>query len=115
VVRHLAGADCCRHVLWLAFGLNLGIDFKGGGQFQYRIPYSQRPKAGQDVQLLNEARGLLEQKGLQRVRLQIAGGNTLVINTDATGQSELAGQQRRIEEALGPRFRARTPSGSRRK
>ncbi|HEX8236606.1 MAG TPA: protein translocase subunit SecF [Abditibacteriaceae bacterium] len=89
---------------WLAFGLNLGIDFKGGGQFQYRIPYSQRPKAGEDVRLLDEARRLLEQKGFSNPKPQIAGGNTLVINTQATDQSELAGQQRRILEALGPRF-----------
>ncbi len=92
-------------VSWAAFGLNLGIDFKGGGQFQYRIPMSQRPAAGQDVALLNETRGLLEKQGLRRVRLQIAGGNTLVINTEASNQSELRGQQRRITEALGARFK----------
>jgi preprotein translocase subunit SecF len=97
---------------WLAFGLNLGIDFKGGGQFQYRIPYSQRPtKAGEDVRLLDEASRLLEQKGFPGLRPQIAGGNTLVINTQATDQSELAGQQRRISEALGPRFKGTDAGG----
>lgn len=92
-------------VSWRVFGLNLGIDFKGGGQFQYRIPLSQRPAAGQEVALLKEASGSLEQQGLRRARLQIAGGNTLVINTDARNQSELPGQQRRITEALGARFK----------
>ncbi len=96
---------------WLAFGLNLGIDFRGGGQFQYRIPYSQRPGPGQDVRELEETSRLLEQKGFPGLRPQIAGGNTLVINTQATDQSELAGQQRRILEALGPRFKGTDASG----
>jgi preprotein translocase subunit SecF len=96
---------------WLAFGLNLGIDFRGGGQFQYRIPYSQRPGPGQDVRVLEETSRLLEQKGFPGLRPQIAGGNTLVINTQATDQSELVGQQRRILEALGPRFKGTDASG----
>ncbi len=89
---------------WAAFGLNLGIDFKGGGQFQYRIPAEQRPTAaGQDVALLGKVRGALETQGL-RTLPQIAGGDTLVIKTDARGQGELRGQQLRIEKALAPIF-----------
>jgi hypothetical protein len=54
---------------------------------------------------------LLEQKGFPGLRPQIAGGNTLVINTQATDQSELVGQQRRIFEALGPRFKGTDANG----
>ncbi len=90
---------------WAAFGLNLGIDFRGGGQFQYHIPYNKRPQAGQEVRLLEQARAALEAKGFRSVKPQVAGGNTLVINTPASSQSELQGQERRISEALTPLFK----------
>lgn len=98
-------------VSWGAFGLNLGIDFKGGGQLQYRLPYDKRPAAGQDVALLQEARTLLEKQGLQRSKLQLAGGDTLVIATDARDDAELRGQQRIVEEALKQRFSGKSAEG----
>lgn len=87
-------------VSWVAFGLNLGIDFKGGGQLQYRIPYDRRPGPGQDAQFLAQVTTALEAKGLRRVKLQIAGGNTLLVATDARGSDELRSQDRTIREAL---------------
>lgn len=87
-----------------SFGMNLGIDFKGGGQFQYRIPANQRPvAAGADVALIGRVRTALEAQGL-RTLPQIAGGDTLVIKTDARGQGELRGQQQRIQRAIAPIF-----------
>jgi preprotein translocase subunit SecF len=98
-------------VAWAAFGLNYGIDFKGGGQFQYRIPVSKRPAAGSEVNLLNQARTVLEQKGLRGARLQIAGGNTLVVVTDARDEAELRSQQRIIQAALGGQLRGTDANG----
>ncbi len=84
---------------WALFGLNLGIDFKGGGQFQYRIPYSMRPQAGQEAALQDRARSALETQGL-KTQPRIAGGDTLVIQTLAKDQSELTGQEKRVRRAL---------------
>ena len=88
---------------WALFGLNLGIDFKGGGQFQYRIPYSMRPQAGQEVVLLDKARAALENQGIKTLP-QVAGGDTLVVKTDAKGQSELTAQEARVRRALTTLF-----------
>jgi preprotein translocase subunit SecF len=98
-------------VAWAAFGLNYGIDFKGGGELQYRIPVSKRPAAGQEVGVLNQARSALEQKGLRGARLQIAGGDTLVVVTDARDEAELRSQQRIIQEALGQQLRGTDANG----
>src|SRR4028119_1793560 len=86
-------------IAWRAFGLNYGIDFKGGGELQYRIPVSKRPAAGREVDVLNQARNALEQRGLRGARLQIAGGDTLMVITDARDEAELRSQQRIIQEA----------------
>jgi preprotein translocase subunit SecF len=96
---------------WIAFGLNLGLDFKGGGQLQYRIPYSQRPKAGEEVTLLNKARAQLEASGLKNARLQIAGGNTLVILTDAVSNEQLARQRTIVSESLAPQLKGTDQQG----
>jgi len=86
---------------WAAWGLNLGIDFKGGGQYSYKIPAAKIPAAGQEVALIEQARGALEKQGLNKVRLQIAGGETLVVNTDAL-PSQMAAQSARVSQALAP-------------
>src|SRR5687768_15617007 len=96
-------------VSWVAFGLNLGIDFKGGGQLQYRIPAAQRPAPGQQVALLGGVREALESKGLKGPKIQIAGGDTLVIQTQARNSSELGGQERVITETLASQWK--TPAG----
>lgn len=84
---------------WAAFGLNLGIDFKGGGQFQYRIPYSLRPQSGQEVALLDRARADLKAEGIDALP-QITGGDTLVIKTNAKDQNQLTTQETRVRKAL---------------
>ena len=95
-------------VSWAAFGLNLGIDFKGGGQLQYRIPVAQRPAAGQDVALLNSVRQQLEKQGVKNPTLQIAGGDTLVVQTNARDGNELDGQVRNITQALATQWKINT-------
>lgn len=98
-------------VSWIAFGLNLGIDFKSGGQLQYRIPYDKRPTGGQEAQFLDQVRSAIEQHGLQRPKLQIAGGNTLVVATNARGDDELRSQDRVIREALKDQMTGKSAQG----
>jgi preprotein translocase subunit SecF len=80
-------------------GLNYGIDFKGGGQLKYLIPEGKKP-TGDAVGFVNATRSALEAKGLGNAKIQIAGGDTLVIVTDATDNAGLESQQRIVGEAL---------------
>ncbi len=85
-------------VSWKAFGLNLGIDFKGGGQMQFRIAPSAR--GSEAVALSNQLQGALQQKGLAKVKVQIAGGNTFVIATLARNDAELRTHERIARAAI---------------
>lgn len=98
-------------IAWLTVGLNLGIDFKGGGQLKYLIPAAQRPHDGNDVQVLNEARKALAAEGLESVRLQITGGDTLLVSTDASTTDALNSQEQLINTALAPKFAEKGADG----
>ncbi|MDQ3815387.1 MAG: protein translocase subunit SecF, partial [Armatimonadota bacterium] len=56
-------------------------------------------------------RQLLDKSGLKGVKIQIAGGNTLVINTDARGEEDLRRHERIIAEALKGQFKGSFESG----
>ncbi|HEX8464200.1 MAG TPA: protein translocase subunit SecF [Abditibacterium sp.] len=88
-------------VSWLAFGLNLGIDFKGGSQFTYRIPEKSRPQSGQEAALLGKVRSGLEDAKLIGTRSQIAGGQDLVVNTSALTDSEANAQESIVSKVVG--------------
>ena len=85
-------------------GLNLGIDFKGGSQFTYRIPPAVRPQAGQEIGLLEKVNGGLQSSGLIGTRTQIAGGQDLVVNTSASTDSQANEQQRVVDAAVARAF-----------
>ncbi|HEY0076858.1 MAG TPA: hypothetical protein VGB77_22430, partial [Abditibacteriaceae bacterium] len=56
-------------VSWIAFGLNLGIDFSGGGQVQYRIdPKAQSTSA---VTLVSQMEEAIKKNGLEKVKVQV--------------------------------------------
>lgn len=100
-------------VSWAAFGLNLGIDFTGGSQFQYRIPANQRPAdSAQNVALLGKVGGALKGVGITESPL-ITGGDTLVVRTKSRSQNESRGEQERIQKAIAPIFAGgKTESGA---
>lgn len=85
-------------------GLNLGIDFKGGSQFTYRIPPNVRPQAGQEIGLLGKVNDNLGNAKVIGSRTQIAGGQDLVINTAAASSSEATAQQRVIDDSVAKAF-----------
>ena len=97
-------------------GLNLGIDFKGGSQFTYRIPPTVRPQAGQEIGLLERVNGGLQSSGLIGTRTQIAGGQDLVVNTSASTDSQANEQQRVVDAAVARAFGVPTiaPEGQQR-
>lgn len=85
-------------VAW-GMGLNYGIDFRGGGQLKYLIPEGKRPH-GDEAAFLNTTRQTLADKGLENAKIQIAGGDTLVVVTDATDNAGLQSQEEVIGAAL---------------
>lgn len=94
-------------VSMIAFGLNLGIDFKSGGQLQYRIPAGQRPSSDQEQALIDDMDAALEKKALRGTRIQIADGDTVIVATDADESSELRSHDRIIREFLAARFKVK--------
>ena len=88
----------------IGVGLNLGIDFKGGSQYTYRIPPNVRPQSGQEIALLQKVNGNLSAGKLIGTRTQIAGGQDLVINTPAASSSEATAQQRVVDGAVANAF-----------
>ncbi|RYG67680.1 protein translocase subunit SecF [bacterium] len=91
-------------VSWLAFGLNLGIDFKGGSQFTYRIPEKARPKAGEEATLLGKVNDGLEEAKIIGSRSQVAGGQDLVVNTSALSDSEANSQVAIVNTVVAKAF-----------
>ena len=72
---------------WVAFGLNLGIDFKGGGQMQFRIaPQARGTDATALIGQLEEA---VQKQGIAKVKVQVSGGDTFVVVTEARNDAEL--------------------------
>lgn len=98
-------------IAW-GFGLNYGIDFRGGGQLKYLIPEGKRPQ-GNEAAFLNDTRQALAQKGLDNAKIQIAGGDTLVVVTDATDNAGLQSQENVINTALSAQLGAEPHTMSR--
>jgi preprotein translocase subunit SecF len=86
------------------FRLNLGIDFKGGSQFTYRIPEKARPQAGQEQVLLGKVNDALASANLVGTRSQVAGGQDLVVNTSALTDSEANAQGRIVNGVVAKAF-----------
>ncbi|MDF2441315.1 MAG: preprotein translocase subunit SecF [Abditibacteriota bacterium] len=91
-----------------AFKLNLGVDFRGGSQLQYRIPQAQRADAG--TQVTGAIADRLEERGIGGARVQVTGGDTLVVQTTARSESELAAHERAIDEALAAQWKVQADS-----
>ena len=92
----------------LAFGLNYGIDFRGGSQFTYRIPAPlQAGVTGESAQaaLIGKVNEGLGKQGIIGTRTQIVGGTDLVVNTPALTSSERQTQEaitsKTVASALG--------------
>ncbi len=96
-------------VLMPPAGLNLGIDFKGGSQFTYRLPASSRPQGGQETALLGKINDNLQSAKLIGTRTQIAGGQDLIVNTSAQTDSEANAQEKIVSGAVSNALGLKTP------
>jgi hypothetical protein len=80
---------------------------------KYLIPAEQRPQGGDEIALLEKTRETMAAKGLGNAKIQISGGDTLVIVTDATDSAGLDSQERIINSALQEQFKAQPENISR--
>lgn len=85
-------------VSWRIFGLNLGIDFEGGGQLQYRIAPSAQ--STESVALVSQMEETVKKNGLDKVKVQVAGGNTFIIQTLARTDSELRKHEDVVKKSI---------------
>lgn len=95
-------------VFWGAKGLNWGIDFTGGSLLQYKFERPLVAEPGQDIAVIRQTRQMLQEMGLGKSQIQVAGNNQVFIRTpevenDAEAQQRDEAIQTRLEEIFGDR------------
>ncbi|MGD9498422.1 MAG: protein translocase subunit SecF [Armatimonadota bacterium] len=78
-------------------GLNWGIDFTGGSLLRYRFEQPLVAGPGEDIQVIERTRQMLQQMGLGKSQIQVAGDNQIYIRTPQVENDEEA---RRRDEAI---------------
>ena len=85
-------------------GMNYGIDFTGGSLLKFQF---DQPLVSGDIpaaQVIGKARAMLQQHGLAKSQIQVAGGNQLLIRTPQAEEAEAAQQQQQIQQSLQELF-----------
>lgn len=82
---------------WGIFGLNLGIDFTGGGLLQYEFARPIAATRAEQVQVLDKTRTALSAIGLKNAQVLVAGNDELIIRTP---QVPLGAQATQQEQAV---------------
>lgn len=101
---------------WAIFGLNLGIDFTGGGLIRYEFAKPIAANRAQQVQILGQARQALGQANLAHAQVLVGGNDELIIRTPPVANDEEALRQeqavrRQIEQSFGAQYGPITPLG----
>lgn len=92
---------------WAIFGLNLGIDFTGGGMIRYEFARPIAADRAQQVDVLNKTREALSKVGLERAQVLIGGNDELIIRTPPVQNDEAAIQQEQtVREQINQLFAA---------
>lgn len=76
--------------MWAIFGLNLGIDFTGGGMVRYEFARPIAADRGQQVQVLEQARAALSKVNLGNAQVLVGGNDELIIRTPPVANDEAA-------------------------
>jgi preprotein translocase subunit SecF len=101
---------------WSIFGLNLGIDFTGGGLIRYEFAQPIATTRDQQVQIVAQAKQALGQVNLQHAQVLVGGNDELIIRTPPVANDEEAlrqeqGIRQQIEQAFGAQYGPITPLG----
>lgn len=81
----VAGITC-----WAVFGLNLGIDFTGGGLIRYEFAKPIAANRDEQVQVLSRTKQALGQVNLSHAQVLVGGNNELIIRTPPVANDEAA-------------------------
>jgi len=100
----VAGVAC-----WSIFGLNLGIDFTGGGMLRYEFDKPIAADRAQQVQVLEQTRGALSKVRLGNAQVLVGGNDELIIRTPPVANDEAASLQEQsvrqeIENLFGAQY-----------
>lgn len=91
-------------IVWVVMGLNLGIDFTGGGLIRYEFTQPIAATRQDQVEVLGKIRGALAPIGLDRAQVLVSGSNQLIIRTPPVRDDDEAlkqeGQVREQIEAI---------------
>lgn len=85
--------------MWAVKGLNYGIDFTGGSLLRYKFERPLATEPGQDIQVISATRQMLEQMGLGKSQIQVAGTDEIYIRTPQVQNDEEAAQRDQKVEA----------------
>lgn len=92
---------------WAVFGLNLGIDFTGGGLIRYEFARPIAATSEQQVATIGRTVRALGEVGLDGAQVLIAGNDELLIRTPMVSNDEAAlAQERQAREAIEELFGA---------
>jgi preprotein translocase subunit SecF len=80
---------------WAIFGLNLGIDFTGGGLIRYEFAKPIAADRTQQIDVLNKTRDALSKVNLSHAQVLIGGNDEIIIRTPPVQNDEAAIQQER--------------------
>jgi len=89
---------------WAVKGINYGIDFTGGSLLKFQFDRSPVSSELPAVQVIAKIRSLLEDHGLAKSQIQVAGGTQLLIRTPQMEEAEAARQQQQIAEGVEKLF-----------
>jgi len=92
---------------WAVFGLNLGIDFTGGGLIRYEFAKPIAANRDEQVQVLARTKQALAQVKLGNAQVLVGGNNELIIRTPPVANDEAAmGQERSVRQQVEQLFGA---------
>lgn len=92
---------------WAGFGLNLGIDFTGGGLIRYEFARPIAATSEQQVQTIASTKQALAEVGLGGAQVLVSGNDELLIRTAMVANDEAAlAQEKQARQAVEKLFGA---------
>lgn len=92
---------------WAIFGLNLGIDFTGGGMIRYEFARPIAANRQQQIDVLSRTREALSAVELDHAQVLVGGNDELIIRTPMVENDEAAlNQERVVREQIEKLFAA---------
>ncbi len=86
-------------------GLNWGIDFTGGSLLQYKFERPLVAGSGEDIEVIQKTRQMLQDMGLGKSQIQVAGDDQIFIRTpQVENDAEARERDDAIEAELGNMF-----------